>query len=53
LKHSRRFAKLDVPHLQRQSAFSEGPDAASSTRPPAFSLLRAAFATARKIAGGV
>ena len=60
LKHASRLAKLDLPHLTHvQSALLglalESSAAAVAPGPaPAFvSLLRAAFATARRIAGGV
>ena len=60
LKHASRLAKLDLPHLTHvQSALlglarSSSAAAVAPGPAPAFvSLLRAAFATARRIAGGV
>ena len=59
LKHASRLAKLDLPHLaQVQSALlgllaSTAAAVAPEPAPALASLLRAALATARRIAGGV
>ena len=59
MKHASRLAKLDLPHLaQVQSALlgllaSTAAAVAPEPAPALASLLRAALATARRIAGGV